>query len=294
MKIGSPNVYVKDPYVINVRSCYNSLKERTEQLTISVEKKEHALKIIEHEFEFFCSQISIQKNLPYGEDSNQYELITNHETFYKWLAFDLTLQKPTTIQSMLSAYSSGKIGQVINFNNQIEFRVPLYMAFLIFDHEPQDYAVQHWIKQNNYAQDIFAKKSISEIFIDESVKPKIRIAPEVQNYLKLKLTEYLDSNEQKTLLLGVLEGLFLKGNEKVFLNLKANLFCDLIKQLHDDNRLLITSSKKQINEWICNNFLFDKKGIPGLIAPSYCSQLLSGREEPSIGRRFDIKDLTVK
>ncbi len=294
MKKDSPDVYVKDPYVINVRNCYNDIKERTQQVITSVERKEVALQIIELEFEFFCSQISIQQNLPYREDSKQYEINTNHETFYKWLAFYLTLQKPAIIQSMLTAYSVGKIGPVFNFNNKIEFRVPLFMEFMIFDHETQDYAVQYWINQNNYANDIFAKKSISEIFIDESVKPKIRIAPEVQNYLKLKLTEYLDSNEQKTLLLGVLEGLFLKGNEKVFLNLKANLFCDLIKQLHDDNRLLITSSKKQINEWICNNFLFDKKGIPGLITPSYCSQLLSGREEPSIGRRFEIKDLTVK
>jgi hypothetical protein len=170
MKNGSPNVYVKDPYVINVRSCYNSIKERTEQLTTSVEKKEHALQIIEHEFEFYCSQISIQKNLTYAEDNKQYELKTNHEIFYKWLAFDLTLQRTTTIQSMLTAYSVGRIGQVFNFNNQIEFRVPLYMAFLIFDHEPQDYAVQYWINQNNYTKDIFAKKSISEIFIDESVK----------------------------------------------------------------------------------------------------------------------------
>jgi hypothetical protein len=288
------DIYVKEPYVINVRACYDILKQKTELLAVNEEKKQNALEILKNEFKFFCSQISIKKKLSYSEDNKQFELGTNHQSFYKWLAFDLTLQKTTTIQSMLTAYSVGKLGSVVNFNNQIEHRVPLYMAFLIFDHQPQDFAVQHWISQNNYPNDSFKDDVKSNLFIDESVKSKIKISPEAQDFLKSILINYLHSEEQRLLFTGTIEGRFIKVKEKVFLNLKANLFCDLIKQLYDNNRLLITSNKKQINEWICNNFLFNKKGMPSPITTSYCSQLLSGREEPSVGRRFVINDLTVK
>jgi hypothetical protein len=294
MNKNSPDTYVKNPYVINVRKCYNDLKERTQQVNIDNERKQIVIEILDHEFQFFCSQIIIKEDLNYSDDNKQYELSTSHVSFYKWLAYDLTLQNHTTIQSMLTAYSVGTLGSVVNFNNEIEFMIPKYMSHLIFNHKEQDYAVQHWIKENNYRIDLYANKENSELFFSESIEPKIKIAPEAQSFLKTNLIKYLGSDSQRTLFLGAMEGLYLKDNEKVFLDLRANVFCDLIKQLRDDRELLITSNKTQINKWICNNFLFNLKGSPAPIKKSYCTQLLSGREEPSKANRFSIKDLIVK
>ena len=86
-----------------------------------------------------------------------------------------------------------------------------------------------------------------------------------------------------------MEGYFLLEPNKISFNMKANVFCDLLKQIKDGKSMNITSNKKLINEWICTNFLFNQRGAAKGIKPSYCAQLLSGRETPVDGVRINFK-----
>lgn len=288
-------IYEKDIYVINVKQVYNDLHQRIEQEIIkNGGKGKEILELLESEFKFYCSKIKIKKNLLYAPDLKQYELKTTHPAFYKWLGYALTIQDHKSIVMQLQSYAQGKYGEVNNFNKTIEFQVIKFMAFMPFPHSKQDYAVERWIISNNYQGEKQTAEDISPLLqMDGSKSKSLFFIPEVQEYLKSTFVDFLDNQEQRSLLMKIMEGYFLKDPEKITLKLKANVFCDVIKQIKDGDVLNITSNKKQINEWICTNFLFDQRGKAKAVSPTYCSQLLAGRETPSDGIRIIYKP-TVK
>jgi hypothetical protein len=194
----------------------------------------------------------------------------------------------------LQAYAQGSYGEVNNFNKTIEFQVIKFMAFMPFPHSKQDHAVERWIISNNYQGEKQTVEHISPLLqLNGSKLKSLFFISEVQEYLKSTFVDYLENQEQRALFITIMEGYFLKDPEKITLKLKANVFCDVIKQIKDGDVLNITSNKKLINEWICSNFLFDQKGIAKAVSPSYCTQLLAGRETPSDGIRIIYKP-TVK
>jgi hypothetical protein len=289
------DIYEKDIYVINVKQVYNDLYQRIEQEIIKdggIGKER--LELLESEFDFYCSKIKIKKKLPYAPDLKQYELKTTHPSFYKWLGFALTAQDYKSIVMQLQAYAQGSYGEVNNFNKTIEFQVIKFMAFMPFPHSKQDHAVERWIISNNYQGEKQTLEHISPLLqLNGSKLKSLFFISEVQEYLKSTFVDYLENQEQRALFITIMEGYFLKDPEKITLKLKANVFCDVIKQIKDGDVLNITSNKKLINEWICSNFLFDQKGIAKAVSPSYCTQLLAGRETPSDGIRIIYKP-TVK
>jgi len=287
--------YEKDVYVINVKEVYNDLYQRIEQEIIKDRGiGKERLELLESEFDFYCSKIKIKKKLPYAPDLKQYELKTTHPSFYKWLGFALTVQDHKSIVMQLQAYAQGRYGEVSNFNKTIEFQVLKFMAFMPFEHLKQDHAVERWIIANNYQGEKQNAEAISPLLQKVGLKIKsLFILPDVQEYLKSTFVDYLENPEQRALFMTIMEGHFLVENEKISLKLKANIFCDVIKQLKDGNAINITSKKTLINDWICTNFLFDQKGIAKAVSTSYCTQLLAGRETPSDGIRIIVKD-TVK
>lgn len=289
------DIYEKDVYVINVKQVYNDLYQRIEQEIIKdggIGKER--LELLESEFDFYCSKIKIKKKLPYAPDLKQYELKTTHPSFYKWLGFALTVQDYKSIVMQLQAYAQGSYGEVNNFNKTIEFQVIKFMAFMPFPHSKQDHAVERWIISNNYQGEKQTVEHISPLLQMNGSKLKsLFFISEVQEYLKSTFVDYLENQEQRALFITIMEGYFLKDPEKITLKLKANVFCDVIKQIKDGDVLNITSNKKLINEWICTNFLFDQRGKAKGVSPTYCTQLLAGRETPSDGIRIIYKP-TVK
>lgn len=289
------DIYEKDVYVINVKQVYNELYQRIEQEIIKdggIGKER--LELLESEFDFYCSKIKIKKKLPYAPDLKQYELKTTHPSFYKWLGFALTVQDYKSIVMQLQAYAQGRYGEVSNFNKTIEFQVIKFMAFMPFPHSKQDHAVERWIISNNYQGEKQTVEHISPLLQMNGSKLKsLFFISEVQEYLKSTFVDYLENQEQRALFITIMEGYFLKDPEKITLKLKANVFCDVIKQIKDGDVLNITSNKKLINEWICTNFLFDQRGKAKGVSPTYCTQLLAGRETPSDGIRIIYKP-TVK
>lgn len=289
------DIYEKDVYVINVKQVYNDLYQRIEQEIIKdggIGKER--LELLESEFDFYCSKIKIKKKLPYAPDLKQYELKTTHPSFYKWLGFALTVQDYKSIVMQLQAYAQGSYGEVSNFNKTIEFQVIKFMAFMPFPHSKQDHAVERWIISNSYQGEKQTVEHISPLLqLNGSKLKSLFFISEVQEYLKSTFVDYLENQEQRALFITIMEGYFLKDPEKITLKLKANVFCDVIKQIKDGDVLNITSNKTLINEWICTNFLFDQKGTAKAVSTSYCTQLLAGRETPSDGIRIIVK-ATVK
>ena len=289
------DIYEKDVYIINVKQVYNDLYQRIEQEIIKdggIGKER--LELLESEFDFYCSKIKIKKNLPYAPDLKQYELKTTHPTFYKWLGLALTVQDHKSIVMQLQSYALGLYGEVTNFNKTIEFQVIKYMAFMSFAHSKQDLAVERWIILNNYQGEKKKAESFSPLLQKEGLKLKsLFILAEIQEYLKSTFVDYLENPEQRALFMTIMEGHFLMETEKISLKLKANIFCDVIKQLKDGDSINITSNKTELKDWICSNFLFDQKGITKAVSTSYCTQLLAGRETPSDGIRIIVKS-TVK
>ena len=286
-----PGSYKKDIYVINVLQVYHDLFQRVEQEIIhSGGNNDFLLEILNHEFDFYCSKITTKKGLSYHDNLKQYELATTHPAFYKWLGFALTVQDYKSIVMQLQSYANGKYGKVENFNNTVEFQVLKFMAFIPFNHIKQDLAVERWILQNNYAGEKNTAETNSSLLQLEGKKlKKIFILPEIQEYLKSIFVDYLDNQEQRSIFMSIMEGHFLMEPEKISLNIKSNIFCDLIKQIKDGKTINITSNKKLIKEWVCANFLFEVKGFPKSISISYCSQLLAGRETPADGVRIVYK-----
>jgi hypothetical protein len=290
-KIISPETYEKDIYVINVKQVYEDLYQRIEQHLISTKQENyHLLEMLTDEFDFYCSQIKIKKKLSYSDDLKQYELLTTHPSFYKWLGFALTIQDAKSIVMQLQSYSLGKYGKVMNFNKSMEFQVIKFMAFMPFIHTKQDIAVERWIVQNNYAGEENSKIGNHSLLQskDNSLK-KIFILPDIQLYLKETLIDFLETQEQRSIFISIMEGYFLLEPNKISLNMRANVFCDLVKQIKDGKSMNITSNKKLIKEWICTNFLFNQRGVAKAIKPSYCAQLLAGRETPADGIRIYFK-----
>jgi hypothetical protein len=289
------DIYEKDIYVINVKQVYNDLYQRIEQEIIKdggIGKQR--LELLESEFDFYCSKIKIKKKLPYAPDLKQYELKTTHPSFYKWLGFALTVQDYKSIVMQLQAYAQGSYGEVNNFNKTIEFQVIKFMAFMPFPHSKQDHALERWIISNNYQGEKQTVEHISPLLqLNGSKLKSLFFISEVQEYLKSTFVDYLENQEQRALFITIMEGYFLKDPEKITLKLKANVFCDVIKQIKDGDVLSITSNKKLINEWICTNFLFDQRGKAKGVSSTYCTQLLAGRETPSDGIRIIYKP-TVK
>lgn len=289
------DIYQKDVYVINVKQVYNDLHQRIEQeIILNGGKGKEILELLESEFKFYCSKIKIKKNLLYAPDLKQYELKTTHPAFYKWLGYALTIQDHKSISMQLQSYAMGKYGEVNNFNKTIEFQVIKFMAFMPFAHSKQDFAVERWIISNNYQDEKQTVEAISPLLQKDGVKLRsLFFLSEVQDYLKTTFVDFLENQEQRALFITIMEGHFLIDTEKISLKLRANVFCDVIKQIKDGDFLNITSNKKHINEWICTNFLFDQRGKAKSVSPSYCTQLLAGRETPSDGIRIIYKP-TVK
>jgi hypothetical protein len=281
--------YKKPKYVINVLDIYNALNERLEQEVLSGKEIRYSSDMLKADYTFYCKNITIKEGLSYHEKMKQYELLTTHPSFYKWLGFALTIQDHKSIVMQLQAYAQGKYGEVDNFYNQVENMVINSMAFMPFDHMKQDHAVERWILHNNYPE-IKPSQDFNEgMFQTDGDKPKqIYILPEVQAYLKFLFSDHLANQDNRANLGVIMQGYFLIASKKIFLTLKANVFCDVIKQLKEGKEIHITSNKTQIAEWICANFQFVNHGKPKEIALSYCIQLLAGRETPKHGVRIKV------
>jgi hypothetical protein len=281
--------YKKPKYVINVLAIYNTLLERLEQEVLSGNEIRYTCEMLKNDFTFYCEHITIKGGLSYHENMKQYELLTTHPSFYKWLGFALTIQDHKSIVMQLQAYSQGKYGEVDNFYNQVENMVINSMAFMPFDHMKQDHAVERWILHNNYPEVSPSNDFNEGMFQIDGDKPKqIFILPGVQIYLNTLFSNFLDNQDNRANLGWTMQGYFLIESKKISLTLKANTFCDVIKQLKEGKEIHITSNKTQIAEWICANFQFVNHGRSKEISLSYCIQLLAGRETPKHGVRIKV------
>jgi hypothetical protein len=270
--------YQKHIYEINVEYCSKTIIERIQNEVKDAVKQSHFISL----FEFTTNEFLKSRNLPEGLSAirqEQHSIIkTDHDDFYMWLAYFLTTQNPKTIPLILEAYKEQRFGPTVNFGNTIEFLVYGLMSHVPFEHNDQDRAVMKWIMGSNYAANPLIGPD--DFCQDEKKISNIIIKEEWQNRLKTIFSPYLDSKEDRPKFIKAMEGRHLIPGNEVTLNLKANVFCDVIRKIHAKG-YLISSRKNKISEWICTNFQFDKKGEIAKIKATYCIQLLSGRESPN-------------
>ena len=271
-------LYSQHMYQINVLDLTKTLIDKINGEISDEGKREHYCSLFEKACNAFKSSITIPEDATPNQRKAKSIIETSHVVFFYWLAYFLTTQNPKTIPLILEAYKEQRLGPTKNFSNSVEFFVYDLMSHVPFDHSDQDLAVMKWILGANYAANPLIDPD--DFCQDEKKISNIIIMAEWQNRLKTIFSPYMDSKEDHPKFVKAMEGRHLIPGNEVMLNLKANVFCDVISKIHAKGSL-ITSRKKKISEWICTNFQFEKKGKIDKIKATYCVQLLSGREVPN-------------
>ena len=296
MELEKKDIYEKPIYKINVVDCFNEIVTRINQELPEGEIKNHSIWMFNEALKGFQESIGINPRMKNNvKFKTLHEIETTHPAFYTWLAYFLTIQNPIKIPLILESYRNGRFGAVQNFNNSIEYRLLTLLKHVPFDHDKQDQAILQWVLKNNNFSDItsFKKETNSEetlnCFQDEKITPRININYEWQNELKLLFSEYFNSNVDRNIYNHVMQGRHVKKGFEISLNLKANVFCNAIRELHKRGGI-INSKKNKIAIWIITNFKFDVQGDIREIKKNYCIQLLSGKDIPNTRDQLPLPD----
>jgi hypothetical protein len=269
--------YEKHRYEINVEDCTNSIIEKIEiEITDNEKKTETINRFLLAKEEYWNSIDSSNANSNV-QIRKKYIVDTTHNSFYTWLAYFLTLQNPEYIPLILESYKIQKFGSVNNFCNSVEFFVLKIMFHVPFNHNEQKEAVLNWILKTNYPKNINA--NYDEFFVNE-LYPNVKIHEDWQSFLNATFIPYLDNTDDRQMLIRVMEGRYLKKGKELFVNIRANVFCDVFRTIHNRGHL-IYSTKSIIAKWICNNFHFNIKGKRRALSEDYCTRLLSGHHSPN-------------
>jgi hypothetical protein len=314
--------FVVLPYKIDVEDTGRAIINRIQAELEEGPRKAHFLEIFNLSVVSFAESIDVPEGLSQLEYKRYFQIETTHPAFYNWLAYYITLQKPNKISFILDMYASEKYGPTENFNNAVEFLLVNCLDHVPFDHHAQDEAVVKWVREKNYPSlDIPAlenkgqtieieavdaeiideiatkepkkktnkKKSSTPLFQDQEEITNIGISKDWQGSMCFYFINYLDNEAMnRTTFIDVMKGRHLNPENRIFLNMQANLFCQAIKEMRAPGHF-ITSTKKRIAKWIHTNFIFMVKGKKQKISESYClSMLTSDRDAPEVKDRIKI------
>lgn len=315
--------FVVLPYKIDVEDTGKAIINRIQTELEEGPRKAHFLEIFNLSVVAFAESIEIPDGISEVEAKKLMQIETTHPAFYNWLAYYITLQKPNKISFILDMYASEKYGPTENFNNAVEFLLVNCLDHVPFDHHAQDDAVVKWVREKNYptieststenktqTNEVVAeiieettlekpkkntskKRDTTPLFQDQELIPNIGVSKEWHGNLCHIFINYLDDDaNNRNTFIQVMEGRHLNPEHRIFLNMKANLFCQAIKTIRAPSQY-ITSNKKQVARWIHSNFYFIVKGKKSPVSESYCESLLtSGKDEPLRKDRIKI-DLTT-
>jgi hypothetical protein len=323
--IDSEMTNVKLPYKIDVEDCGNAIIKKIENELEDGPRKKHYLEVFKFAVVAFAESIDVPAGLSDSEYKKYYQIETTHPAFYNWLAYYLTMQSPNKISFVLDMYASEKYGPTDNFNNAIEFQLITCLGHVPFEHQAQDDAVVKWVREKNYPTEetisqskevktnyleatdaeiieeskseiettTASQKESTPLFQDKDIIPNISISKQWQSNLCFIFIKYLeDEHIHRDTFINAMMGRHLNKEHRLFLNMKSNIFCQVIKELCVPGHLII-SDKTLIAHWICSNFYFIVKGKKKPITENYCISLLcSKKNEPSMQDRIKI-DLTA-
>jgi hypothetical protein len=317
--------FMKLPYKINVEDCGRDIIQKIQNELEEGPRKAHFLNIFELSVVAFAESIEIPDEISDVEAKKLMEIETTHPAFYNWLAYYLTMQSPNKISFVLDMYASEKYGPTDNFNNAVEFLLITCLGHVPFEHQAQDDAVVKWVREKNYPSEetISLSKEVKTIYLDatdaeiieeskseiettqasqkestplfqdKDIMPNISITKQWQSNLCFIFIKYLeDEHIHRDTFINAMMGRHLNKEHRLFLNMKSNIFCQVIKELCVPGHLII-SNKTLIAHWICSNFEFIVKGKRKPITKNYCISLLcTKKNEPSMQDRIKI-DLTA-
>ena len=272
----SENTYTQHIYQINVLDLSKALVSRIKLELQDDPQCTHYCNIIINARKAFEYSLNPPQGLNESQVKQLFLIKPTHPAFYNWFAYFLCTKEPKYIPIILEAYHSGKFDPIPNFCNAVEYHVYPFLDHIPFNHKKQDEAIMKWFIAKNYANG----NTDEAIFLDKSTPHiELQITAKHLEEFKLHFVNFLLNKEQRPEFNSAMEGKFLATGNEVHLKMKSNLFCDAIIRTYNKGGIIL-NTKTEIIQWICHNFIFNKKGGRGKIKPEYCRKLLNGRESP--------------